>query len=222
MYDWDSQHVSAYHHVSKQRTMTVTGQGTITVKPDTVTITLGIRTENKIVSQALSENAARANNMIQALKLIGIKDEEIDTASFSIYPKYEYKDGTSSLVGYEVEHIFDITVKDVSKAGNIYETAVANGANIARNIQFQLSNPDLYYEYALADAIRNAVEKAVILGRTLGIPVQTIPLKIKEEIAALPQPIFAGKTMVLAEQSAPPIQTQDIVIKATVQAIFEY
>jgi uncharacterized protein len=222
MYDWDSQHVSAYHHVSKQRTMTVTGQGTITVKPDTVTITLGIRTENKIVSQALSENAARANNMIQALKLIGIKDEEIDTASFSIYPKYEYKDGTSSLVGYEVEHIFDITVKDVSKAGNIYETAVANGANIARNIQFQLSNPDLYYEYALADAIRNAVEKAVILGRTLGIPVQTIPLKIKEEFAALPQPIFAGKTMVLAEQSAPPIQTQDIVIKATVQAIFEY
>jgi uncharacterized protein len=222
MYDWDSQHVSAYHHVSKQRTMTVTGQGTITVKPDTVTITLGIRTENKIVSQALSENAARANNMIQALKLIGIKDEEIDTASFSIYPKYEYKDGTSSLVGYEVEHIFDITVKDVSKAGNIYETAVANGANIARNIQFQLSNPDLYYEYALADAIRNAVEKAVILGRTLGIPVQTIPLKIKEEFATLPQPIFAGKTMVLAEQSAPPIQTQDIVIKATVQAIFEY
>ncbi|RAK16597.1 hypothetical protein B0I26_11711 [Anoxybacillus vitaminiphilus] len=222
MYDWDSHHISAYQHVPKQRTMSVSGQGTITVKPDTVTITLGIRTESEIVSQALSENAARANNMIQALTSIGIKDEEIDTASFSIYPKYEYKDGKSSLVGYEVEHIFDITVKDVNKAGNIYETAVANGANIARNIQFHLSNPDIYYEHALADALRNAVEKAVILGRTLGIPVQTIPLKIKEESPVLPQPRFAAQTMVLAEQGAPPIQTQDIVIKATVQAIFEY
>ncbi|HZG60133.1 MAG TPA: SIMPL domain-containing protein [Anoxybacillus sp.] len=222
MYDWDSQHIAAYHHASKQRTMSVTGQGTITAKPDTVFITLGIRTESEIVSQALSENAARANNMIQALKAIGIKDEDIDTASFSIYPKYEYKDGKSLLVGYEVEHIFDITVKDVNKAGIIYETAVANGANIARNIQFELSNPEIYYEHALADALRNAVEKAVILGRTLGISVQTIPLKIKEETAVLPQPRFVAKTMVLAEQGAPPIQTQDIVIKATVQAIFEY
>jgi uncharacterized protein len=221
MHEWESQNIMAYH-TPKHRTMSITGQGTITVKPDTAVITLGIRTENKIVSQALAENAARANNMIQALKAIGINEEDIDTSSFSIYPKYDYSDGTSLLVGYEVEHIFDITVKDVNKAGNIYETAVANGANIARNIQFKLSNPNIYYQHALADALRNAIEKAITLGRTVGMPVNTTPIKMKEEIVIPPQPLPAGKTMVLAEQSAPPIQTQEIVITATVQAIFEY
>jgi uncharacterized protein len=218
MYDWHPEKIP----VPNRQTMTVIGQGTITVKPDTVIITLGVRTESAAVSQALQENATRANNMIQALNSIGIKTEEIETASFSIYPKYEYREGTAILVGYEVEHIFDITVKDVTKAGNIYETAVANGANIARSIQFKLSNRAPFYQHALADALRNAREKAIVLARTLGVPVNGIPIKIKEESVIPIEPAFAPKTMVLAEPSAPPIQSQDIIITATVKAIFEY
>jgi uncharacterized protein len=205
------------------KTITVTGQGTIITKPDTVIITLGVRTEHKNVHEALAENAKRANAMIHALKAIGVSEENIDTASFSIYPKYDYSNGTAALTGYEVEHIFDITVKDPKLVGNIYDTAVQNGANIARHIQFRLANEQPYYQQALALAVKNAKEKAIVIARTLGLPLHDIPIQVKEESVApsiprTPSPI----TTLAASQAAPPIQTQDIIITATVQVVFPY
>jgi uncharacterized protein YggE len=227
MHDWRmhpyySQKATPPTVQSSLQTITVTGQGTFTVKPDTVIITLGIRTEHTNAQEALSENARRANTMIQALQAIGVRDEEIDTASFSIYPKYNYTNTTALLVGYEVEHIFDITVKDVKKAGNIYETAVASGANIARHIQFKLANEQPYYQQALAMAVKNAQEKALVLARTLGLPLNDIPVEMKEKSIAPIGPPAPPRTMVLAEATAPPIQTQDIVITAAVHAVFTY
>jgi uncharacterized protein YggE len=205
------------------QTITVTGQGTVTAKPDTVIITLGVRTEHTNVQVALAENAKRANDVIRALKTIGVSEEDIDTASFSIYPKYNYSDGTATLTGYEVEHIFDITVKDTKKVGNIYDTAIASGANIARHIQFRLANEQPYYQQALMLAVKNAKEKAITIARTLGLPMHDIPLQIKEESVAAPFPRAPYSATTLAESStATPIQTQDIIIKATVQAVFSY
>jgi len=218
MHSWNSHQLE----LTKGNVMSVYGQGTLTVKPDRVIISIGIKTENAAVILALTENAQRAEQVIQALKSIGIKDDDIDTSSFSIYPKYDYSDGKSTVVGYEVEHIFNITVKDVQKAGSIYETAVSNGANIARGIQFQLTTPDYYYQHALADALRNAQEKATVLARTLGIPFNSIPVKVIEEKIAPVEPLYPPTATVLSEQSGPPIQSQDIIIKATVKAVFEY
>lgn len=205
------------------QTITVTGQGTVTAKPDTVIITLGVRTEHTNVQEALAENAKRANNVIRALKTIEVNEEDIDTASFSIYPKYNYSNGTATLTGYEVEHIFDITVKDTKKVGNIYDTAIASGANIARQIQFRLANEQPYYQQALMLAVKNAKEKAITIARTLGLPMHDMPLQIKEESVAPPFPRAPYSATTLAESStATPIQTQDIIIKATVQAVFSY
>ncbi|BDG43013.1 SIMPL domain-containing protein [Saccharococcus caldoxylosilyticus] len=205
------------------QTITVTGRGTVTAKPDTVIITLGVRTEHANVQEALAENAKRANAVIHALKAIGVSDEDIDTASFSIYPKYNYSNGTNTLTGYEVEHIFDIIVKDTKKVGNIYDTTVTSGANIARHIQFRLANEQPYYQQALMLAVKNAKEKAIVIARTLGLPMQDIPLQIKEESRAASFPPAPYSMTTLAESStAPPIQTQDITITATVQAVFSY
>jgi uncharacterized protein YggE len=228
MHDWRmhpyySQQATPPAVQSSLQTITVTGQGTFTVKPDTVIITLGIRTEHTNAQEALSENARRANTMIQALQAIGVRDEDIDTASFSIYPKYNYTNTTALLVGYEVEHIFDITVKDVKKVGHIYETAVASGANIARHIQFKLANEQPYYQQALAKAVKNAQEKAVVIARAIGIPLHEIPIQMKEESISTIVPPSPRTTMVLAEQqTTPPIQAQDIIITAIVQAVFTY
>jgi uncharacterized protein YggE len=208
---------------SSPRTMTVVGQATLSVKPDTVIISIGVRTENPSVQQALADNSERANAMIRALEAIGVHRDDIDTSSISIYPKYTYNNNAAVLAGYEVEHLFDITVKDVQKAGTIYETAVANGANIARQLQFQLANTQPSYQRALAMALQNAQEKARVLARTLQLPLVDTPIDMKEESAAPIVPPPSPRTVVLAaESAAPPIQTQDVVITAIVRAVFTY
>lgn len=206
-----------YYTPPSTGTIAVTGQGTLRVKPDTVIITIGIRTEHTSALEALTENATRANAMIKALREIGVANEDIETSSFSIYPKYTYTNQTPILAGYEVEHMFDMTVKDVKKVGTMYETAVANGANIARQLQFKLANEQPYYQQALALAVKNAQEKARVLARTLQLPLHDVPIEIKEN---QPSPLLP-RTMVLAD-GAPPIQAQEVVISATVYAIFSY
>jgi uncharacterized protein YggE len=201
-------------------TISVIGQGDVQAKPDTVVITLGVKTEQRNAKEAVAENAARSQAMIQALKQIGISENDIETVSFSLYPKYEYTDGVSRIIGYEVEHLFEITVRQVQNAGIIYETAVENGANIARNIQFRLKNPNRYYQQALAQAVRNAHEKAATIARTLGVLLYEIPFQVKET-STLPSVKRMAQTVVLAE-GAPPIQTQEVTITASVQALFAY
>ncbi|GMB08033.1 SIMPL domain-containing protein [Thermolongibacillus altinsuensis] len=201
-------------------TMSVIGQGDVHAKPDTVIITLGVKTEHRNAKEAVSENAARSQAMIQALKKIGIGENDIETVSFSLYPKYDYTAGAPQIIGYEVEHLFDITVRQVQNAGAIYETATENGANVARNIQFVLKNANHYYQQALAQAVRNAREKAATIARTLGVLLYEIPFQVKET-STLPSVKRMAQTAVLAE-GAPPIQTQEVTISATVQAVFAY
>lgn len=207
-----------YYTPPSTGTIAVTGQGTLRVKPDTVIITIGIRTEHTSALEALTENATRANAMLKALREIGVAHEDIETSSFSIYPKYTYTNQTPILAGYEVEHMFDMTVKDVKKVGMMYETAVANGANIARQLQFKLANEQLYYQQALALAVKNAQEKARVLARTLQLPLHDVPIEIKENH---PSPLLP-RAMVLADGAAPPIQAQEVVISAIVHVIFSY
>ncbi|NNU82796.1 DUF541 domain-containing protein [Geobacillus sp. BMUD] len=201
-------------------TLVITGQGTVIAKPDTVLIAIGVHTEHHNVQEALADNAKRTNAVIEALKALGIPIEDIETTSFSIRPTYKHLDGTTALSDYEVEHWLDITVRDTKKAGAIYEAAVAHGANLARGLEFRLVNEQAYYQQALALAVKNAKEKALAIARALGLPLYDTPLELKEQPPARSTPYHPSVLSV--SSSAPPVQTQDVIITAYVEATFVY
>ncbi|HWO95618.1 MAG TPA: SIMPL domain-containing protein [Bacillus sp. (in: firmicutes)] len=210
-------------HSELHHTITVYGQGAIKAIPDTITMTIGITTENQNVQEALRQNSAAASQLIEALHQLGLSDQQIETSSFTINPKYDYSDGKSTLIGYEVQHLFTITVKDVKQAGEVYASAVANGANIARNLQFQLQNADLYYQEALKAAVQNAKEKAYTIARSLRVTLQEQPIEVVEEtLSPVYERSFETKATVLAASSIPPIQPGEQQIEAKVKTVFRY
>lgn len=101
--------------VASRPTLTITGQGTVIAKPDTVLIAIGVHTEHHNIQEALTDNAKRTNAVTEALKALDIPIEDIETTSFSIRPTYEHHNGTTALSGYEVEHWLEITVRDPKK-----------------------------------------------------------------------------------------------------------
>jgi uncharacterized protein YggE len=205
------------------QTITVYGQGVMKAVPDTVSMTIGITTENPNVQQALKQNSAAASQLIDALRQLGLSDKQIETSSFTIYPKYDYSEGKSTLTGYEVQHLFNITVQDVKQAGEVYAAAVANGANVARNLQFQLQNADLYYQEALKAAVQNAKEKAYTIARSLKVSLQDTPIEVVEEtLAPVYESSFDKKTAVLGASAAPPIEAGEESIMAKVKMVFSY
>ncbi|WP_459499614.1 SIMPL domain-containing protein [Bacillus sp. C1] len=204
----------------KQPTITVQGEGIIKAKPNVVVLTIGIKTDNKDVKQAQEENSMHSRQLLSALKQIGIADKDIETISYTITPQYEYVNEKALLQGYRVEHLYEITVLNVQKAGEIYDIAVTNGANVARGLRFRISHPNAYYQQALLQAVQHAKEKASIIANSYHLNINPVPLSLVEEAAQTPREFVSHSA--LHASAAPPIQSGELEIISTVRAIFTY
>lgn len=217
-------HTQQFYRNSPTFTMSVEGQGQITVKPDQAKLTLGIVTENLNVQIAQQENASISNRVIDALKQMGIEETAIRTTVYSVYPRYDYIEGKSILKGYEVEHLFEVIVNDLSTVGTVYDVAIKNGANRSGGIQFLVANPDVHYREALKRALHNAREKAEDMAQTIGAMITKVPIKIIEqgEQQARVYPTFSTQVASASTKEAPPIQTGDFTIHARVKVVYAY
>lgn len=208
------------------RTINVTGDGEVTATPDIAYLFLGVVTDKPTTTEAQSANSIAINNVIAAIKKEGIKVEDIKTTNYSINPKYDYDKttGASTLVGYTVSNTLNVTVKDISKAGQIIDAAVENGANISNGISFGISDYEKYYNMALLDALSNAQGKAKVFSTFLGIKLTT-PVNITENSSGTPNnyPFLMNTNLKSADSSASTsIQVGTYKVKATVSLVYEY
>lgn len=203
--------------------LTVVGSGKLNVAPDQAILQIGVVTEAKDVETAQSQNAVLSKNVLSALYKIGISKDDIQTISYTIQPVYEFTEGASVLTGYRVQHIFEVTVKDLKNLGPVYEAVIAAGVNVAENIRFDVSNREVLYQEALQIAMKNATEKAMKLGYQIGVNVNLIPLKVTENsVSPSPRQFAYALSADTVSQSAPPIQRNKIEIEANLTAVFQY
>jgi uncharacterized protein len=205
------------------KTINVMGNGEVTATPDIAYLFLGVVTDKTTTSEAQNANSITMNNVIAAIKKAGIKDEDIKTTDYSIYPKYNYDETTkvNTLVGYTVSNTLNVTVKDISKVGQIIDTAVANGANDCNSISFGVSDYEKYYNMALVNALSNAQGKAKAISNFLNIKL-TAPITITENSSGTPNiyPISLKDTS--SSSASTSIQAGIYKIKANVSLVFEY
>jgi uncharacterized protein len=202
---------------TQNREIKVIGEGSVSAVPNEISMTIGTRTENRDVQEALKENSAVSNTLLQEIKNLGINDQQIETASFTINPKYDYSDGKSTLTGYEVQHLFRVRVQDVKQAGDVYNATFSSGANVAQDLQFHVTNDDKYEQEAISKALLNAKEKAFTIANTLQLPINQIPILIEEGFVYQ----SSGSSPKLLAAS-PPIQAQSLTVSASVKVTYTY
>ncbi|MEW9107702.1 MAG: SIMPL domain-containing protein [Cytobacillus gottheilii] len=208
------------HSASKKR-ITVVGVGEWKIQPTEAQIQLGVREEQKTLNEAQAISTSTMTRIIQGLKEQGIPEEQIQTASYQVFPVYDYDEGTQVLRGYQVEHLLQITVKELEKTGEIVDTAVQNGANIVNSIQFTSSLPNAYKQQALSIAVFNAVEKAEAIARSMGVQLNQTPLRVSEQLQTDGIAPFSS-TALMAKAEAVPIQPGEITINSRIIAEFSY
>lgn len=200
--------------------MNIEGEGRISVSPDTAIISVGIVTENKELKIAQNENSRKTNNVINSLKGMEIKDKDIKTESYNIYPEYDYIDGKQVFRGYKVVNNLRVTIRDIQKTGEVIDKAVESGANVVNSISFTLANKSKYYNIALNNAVKNAIGKSRNLGDTLGVLVDKIPLNIYEE--SYNQGFTTSQSLLKTADALTPIESGQIEIIAKIRCIFSY
>lgn len=154
-----------------QYTVTISGEGKVSGTPDIAKVSLGVTSEAKTVKLAQDNNTRKMNAIIAAVKALGVSDKDIQTANYSIYPKYSYdrKSGTSSIVGYTVSQSIAIKVRKLDNVGSIISKAGELGANQVGGIQFTIDDTESLKEKAREAAIDNANKKAKVLFKKLGV-----------------------------------------------------
>jgi uncharacterized protein len=200
--------------------MKLNGKGIVKIRPDIVNVTLGVVTEDKQLQTAQTLNAEKMNQVISTIKSFGIEDNQIQTVTYSINPVYDYVEGKEIFRGYRVTNIVKINVKEVERVGEIIDSAVTAGANQIGDIEFTTSDPGRYYKRALMIAIKDAVEKAVVIGETLGVTVYKTPVNIKEETEGYSHVI--QRTQLKAMEASTSIEAGQIEISASIEAQFMY
>lgn len=204
---------------SDNNTLNLNGKGSVHVKPNIAIVSLGVVTENMDLNIALKENTTKMNKIIDSLKSMGIAEKDIKTQSYNIELNYNYVEGKQIFKGYRITNILSVTVRDINSVGEVINTAVDNGANVVNSINFTVSNPSLYYREALNFAIKDAIEKAAVIEKSLRIAVNKTPVKILEETYGYAPVETNGMYVKAAGPQIMPGQTE---ITASIKAVFYY
>ncbi|MDO8443514.1 MAG: SIMPL domain-containing protein [Candidatus Azambacteria bacterium] len=202
------------------QTVSFTGEGKVTAVPDTAKVEIGLVTEGKDSISVQNENTSKMNAVIKFLKNQGIKDEDIKTSNYNLSPKYEYNKGKSTLVGYIINQMITVTVRDLTKVGEVLDGAVSSGANQINSISMFVDKPEEMKNKAREDAVKQAKEKASTTSKLAGFRLGRV-VSFNENISGEPpmyyESMAIGKGGASSVSPSPQIEpgSQEIKINVT-------
>jgi hypothetical protein len=137
--------------------------------PDVAIISAGVVTRSATASGAISENAARMERVIGALKAAGVADRDIQTSSINLNPEYRYVENQPPrLVGYTASNNVNIRFRDIRNSGKILDALVAEGANQINGPNLTIDKPEEALDEARMRAVANGRARAELYARALG------------------------------------------------------
>lgn len=157
-----------------EKVVTITGSAKIYVVPDIFTATLGAETFAKTAMDAANENAKIINEVLSALKAIGLTDDEISTSMYNIYPVYD--ENGRDVTGFRVINMLTITTNKLDIVEKIVDESIKAGVNRIYGLNFYLSEQkgkQLKLEL-VESALEDARAKAGALLEPLGIKIMGV------------------------------------------------
>lgn len=204
--------------------ISVTGTGEVTGTPDTLTMTFGVRVTEDSVSAAVDGAAERADAIIAALVDAGVAEEDIQTANYSIYPRYDWRNDQQILLGYEVSNSVVAKIRDLDTAGDTIDDVTAAGGDdvIVSGVSFSIEDNDALIEAAREAAWNDARSKAEQLAGLSGVTLGA-PITITESFSTSRPPIAYEESARLdaAADVATPIVAGEEQVAVTLQVQFD-
>lgn len=157
----------------QNKTITVKGIGTASVKPDYVIISLHLKGEDKEYIKAVDKANKKIIMLKDAIVSIGYNEEDLKTVNFSAKTvnKSVNKGGVYSQQFSHYSSNYDLTISFDFTAQKLSETLTAiadSGADASFNIDFTVKEPQSIKDELLISATENARHKAEVLCKASG------------------------------------------------------
>ena len=199
-----------------EKLVTVTGEATVAVAPDTAMIRLGVSTQEKTAREASEANAKQMTAVLAAIKDTGVADRDIQTSRLSLQPQYDpNKSGTARLTGFQASNQVTVRIRDIDKLPTVLDRAITAGANEMSGIEFVVSEQSKLLDQARDDAIADARRKADLYAKAAGAKLGRVVSITEEGSAPPPRPIQALRA------GAVPIAPGEQTLRAIVTVSYE-
>ena len=159
--------------IEQKKVITVSGYGTVDTTPDEAVIRLAVVTQAEDVKTASDENSEKMDAVLAALYELGIPEDDAVTSGYRVRPRYNWRDDEESLIGFQVLNSLVVTVRDITKVGDVIDAALGSGANEIDDVTFTVSDErqaDLREE-AIVDAARRASADAASVADVMGVTI---------------------------------------------------
>jgi uncharacterized protein YggE len=200
-----------------EKTVTVTGEATVGVAPDTAIIRIGVSSQEKTAREAGEANARQMTSVLAAIKASGIAERDIQTSRLSLQPQYDpNKGGTPRLTGFQANNQVTVRIRDIDSLPTVLDRAIGAGANEMSGIEFVVSEQSRLLDQARDDAIVDARRKAELYAKAAGAKLGHV-VSISEEGPAPPQP----RPMQAMRAGAVPVAPGEQTLRAIVSVSYE-
>lgn len=210
----------------RERTLSVTGEGILSVVPDMATVRFGIVSRDKDPEEARTQNATAARITMNAVRDLGIEERKIRLDVLRLQPAREYNQETRRYdeVGFEAVREVVVVVDDLDTLPTLITRVVQGGANRLQGVEYGLNDRDLVRNRALQLALENARDKANLMTATLDVQRGDV-LQINEQGINIPTPVrremLANAMMKDAAAPEPDAYAAgEMEVRATVHVVF--
>jgi uncharacterized protein YggE len=199
-------------------TITVTGEGTVTVSPDTAVLNVGVEGPAATGAAAMDLLDERSSALTDALTGAGIAADDLQTTGLNLYSTYG-DDGTT-VTGYVASLQVSATIRDIDAIGatiDAAQTAVGEGLTLS-GVTFSFADPESVLGDARADAVADAGTKAQQLAAAAGLTLGGVVSIV--EGSATPPTTFMPAMADAAAASGPSISSGNLDLTATVTVTY--
>ncbi|UCE88721.1 MAG: SIMPL domain-containing protein [Pseudomonadota bacterium] len=200
--------------------ITVGGEGTITVAPDTAHVDVGVISEAAKASAALTDNNRAMERLFDTLAAFEIDRRDLQTRSFNVHPRYQptAQGEEPKISGYRVTNQVTVTMRKIEGLGKLIDALVGQGANRVGGIRFAVADPTALLDKARAVAVEDARRRAGVFARAAGLKLGRVVF-VRERSAPPPMPLRPRAAMMHAE-SAVPVASGELQLRVHVTAGF--
>lgn len=203
--------------------VTVSANAVMEVAPDTAYLYFIVEGRGAKAADAVGQAANKMEAVRRSLLGLNIVGQNVSTTNYSMVRNYDSKGRPD---GYLVHNSVRVKVTDVSKVGDVIDKISGAGVDHINNVNFTVSNQEIYRNQLLARAVENGRQQAAVVanagGRTLGNLLAATIYNVSgfERNIANAGNMMLKASADMAASEATRIETQNIKLTASVQTIF--
>jgi len=216
-----SLHAQAPAVTPQEPVVIVVGEAAVQMVPDRAWITVSAESRAPSPREAQRRNAEAMRPVQDALRAARVPDDAVRTSGYDLQQEFDFTNGKRVPKGYVARNSIEVRVDDVSRVGELLETAVAQGATSVSGLRFDVKDRGKLEREALRAAVASARIKADAAAAGAGRSVDRL-VRIDESpgpSGPVPMPQYRAMA-VQAGDAAPPVSLGQIEVRSQVTVTF--